>query len=161
MLLISRFVAVLFGAARTFRRTREHAQRACASWRAWLRTMRTVSNMNEDLDILQHALGLDQYGQGRQYRNHFVACEGDEYYQRCMSMVEAGLMVRHGPSPLYGGSSHYCFVVTDDGKKLVREHSPPPPKLTRSQKRYRAYLDADTSVTFGEWLRAVGGWRRL
>lgn len=41
------------------------------------------------------------------------------------------------------------------GKRHVTEHSPPPPKLTRSQKRYEAWLDADCGLTFGEFLRST------
>lgn len=33
------------------------------------------------------------------------------------------------------------------------EASPRPPKLTRSQMRYQRFLDADSGVSFREWLR--------
>jgi len=32
----------------------------------------------------------------------------------------------------------------------VQEHTPPPPKLTRSQQRYQQFLRYDGGVTFGE-----------
>lgn len=106
------------------------------------------------LHILQHALGLDDYGQGNAYRNYYVATCGSDDYQRCKVHEEAGRMKRHGPSSLYGGMTSFCFVVTDAGREYVREHSPTPPKLTRSQKRYRQYLAQDSGLRFGEWLRS-------
>lgn len=109
------------------------------------------------LHILQHALGLDDYGQGNAYRNHYVANVDGDSYALCMTHVEAGRMTKHGPSEMYGGGWSYCFVVTEAGRKYVREHSPRPPKLTRSQRRYREFLHADSGMSFGEWLR--GGHR--
>lgn len=104
-----------------------------------------------DLHILQHSLGIDQFGQGRQYRNHF--CTGPEStdWDACNAMVGDGLMIRRDGSALTG--SDYLFHVTDAGKAFVAENSPAPPKLTRSQDRYRRYLDADSSLKFGEWLK--------
>lgn len=107
------------------------------------------------LAVLQHALGLDAYGRGTWYRNHYVCSPGHHGYDACEAHVLAGRMVRHEPRPLFGGD--YCFVVTDAGKDYVREHSPPPPKLTRSQRRYLAWINADCGVSFGEWLKCGGG----
>lgn len=109
---------------------------------------------DESLHILQHALGLDDYGQGNAYRNHYVIGPECDGWAMCMEHVEAGLMVRHGPRDLYGGGESYCFVVTDAGREYVRANSPKPPKRTRSQRRYAEYLSADSSLKFGEWLRA-------
>jgi hypothetical protein len=103
------------------------------------------------LHILQHALGLDQYGQGTQYRNHYVCGPGHHGYDDCRALVSAGLMVERPPHELYGGDS--CFTVTDAGKEAVLRESPDPPKLTRGQKRYREWLRADCGMKFGEWLR--------
>lgn len=111
------------------------------------------------LQVLQHSLGLDEYGQGKPYRNHFVTGENDGDWKVCMAHVEAGRMKRHGPSELYGGNDSYCFTVTDAGKLYVQENSPPPPKLTAGQKRYRRYLDADCSMTFGEWMKCPAAFR--
>lgn len=106
-----------------------------------------------DLEILQHSLGLDQYGRGREYRNHFVTGPGCDNFATCRSLTERELMHDHGASAMLVGGSH-CFTVTDAGRRFVREHSPSPPKLTRSQRRYQDYLDADSGMDFGEWLRA-------
>ena len=106
---------------------------------------------NRKLEILQHALGVDRYGQGTQYRSHFVTGVGSTDHPDCMALYEAGLMSRRDGATLpFGGDD--LFHVTDAGRAYVAEHSPPPPKLTRSQQRYRRYLDADCSLSFGEYI---------
>ena len=103
----------------------------------------------EQLHVLQHALGLDEYGQGTMYRNHFCADGTD--VPICESLVALGYMRVFAPnaSPL----PYYNCTVTDAGKEAVLRESPAPPKLTRSQKRYRRFLDADSGLTFIEWLK--------
>lgn len=114
-----------------------------------------MSARDPDLHILQHALGLDDYGAGRAYRNHYVATEGSESFARCQAHVDAGRMKCYGPHALFGGEQSYCFRVTEAGRQYVREHSPRPPqvRLTRSQRRYREWLNADSGLSFGEWIR--------
>lgn len=104
------------------------------------------------LHILQHSLGVDEYGRGDQYRNHFITGLGSLDYDNCLALVSDGLMSRRSGSPLTGGDD--LFTVTPEGKRFVQDHSPSPPKLTRSQQRYQAYLEADCGLSFGEWLRA-------
>jgi hypothetical protein len=104
------------------------------------------------VEILQHSLGLDEYGRGSGYRNHFVTGPGCADFATCRALTDRGLMEDHGTGPLYGGN--HCFTVTSAGLAFVREHSPKPPKLTRSQRRYRDFLDADCGLSFGEWLGA-------
>jgi hypothetical protein len=105
--------------------------------------------MKDGLHILQHSLGVDQYGQGNMYRDHFVGGPGHSDYEACMSLAADGLMTRHENKHVVDG---VIFIVTDAGRDFVRENSPPPPKLTRSQKRYHKYLDADSHLSFGDWL---------
>jgi len=107
--------------------------------------------MSADLHILQHSLGLDQYGRGREYRQHFVTGEGSTDYPVCMDLVARGMMVRRDGNELSGGDD--IFIVTDAGRAYVASNSPEPPKLSRSAQRYRRYLDADSSLRFGEWLK--------
>lgn len=113
--------------------------------------------MNALLHILQHALGVDQYGQGEQYRDHFVTGEGSVDHSHCMEAVERGLMTRRLGSPLTGGDD--LFLVTEAGRQWMTQNSPPAPpapKLTRSQRRYRNWIDsgaADCGVSFGEFIR--------
>lgn len=107
------------------------------------------------LHILQHSLGVDQFGCGRRYRNHFVTGEGSDDYPSCMEAVALGLMTRRDGSELTGGD--YLFLVTRDGDRFVTDHSPAPPpepKLTRSQKRYQRYLNADSNLSFSQWIRS-------
>jgi hypothetical protein len=106
----------------------------------------------EELHILQHALGVDQFGRGEQYRSYFVTGEGSIDFPHCMALVERGLMTRR-TSKLCGGDD--IFVVTDRGRAQMAFSSPAPPKLTRSQQRYRDYLDLDSDMTFIEYLRWI------
>ena len=113
--------------------------------------------MADKLHILQHALGVDEYGQGEQYRSHFVTGSGSVDYAASMELVAAGLMTRRDGGTLpFGGDDQ--FHVTDAGRAFVASNSPPPPRLTRSQKRYRAWLDGPADwMSFGEYLRASAG----
>jgi hypothetical protein len=114
---------------------------------------------DESLHILQHALGLDDYGQGNSYRNHYVADAGGCSWDLLMAHVEAGRMVRHEPRAIFGGDSSYCFVVTLAGKEYVREHSPRPPRISRDKARYRRWLRSGADISFGEWVR--GGFYKV
>ncbi len=92
----------------------------------------------EQLHILQHALGVDGFGLGEQYRNHYVG--GAE---ECRPLVAIGYMTEHKASEITGGDP--LFTVTEAGKKAVKDESPKPPKITRSQQRmmdYRDFADA-------------------
>ncbi len=105
----------------------------------------------ELLHILQHSLGVNEYGQGSKYRNHF--CAGGKDEQKCRELVSMGLMTENKrfPSPLSGGSP--VFHVTKEGEAAIEKFSLKPPKLTRSQKRYRRYLDmSDCFESFKHFL---------
>lgn len=109
----------------------------------------------KQLHILQHSLGVDQYGRGRMYRDHFVTGEGSIDHPVCMALAEAGYMTRHAKVEMFGGDDF--FRVTQAGKEAVIANSPSPPappKLTRSQQRYQDYLDDDINLSFGEWIKA-------
>ncbi len=100
----------------------------------------------EQLQILQHSLGVDQYGRGQMYRNHFCAGGTDE--RVCRELVALGLMQTFTREFL----PYYNCIVTEEGKCAMLAQSPKPPKLTRGQQRYRAFCDADTGESFGTWL---------
>lgn len=103
------------------------------------------------LHILQHTLGLDEYGRGNSRRNHFVADDDNH----CQDLVELGLMaLAPMPRELTGGC--LCYSVTPLGVQTVQDQSPEPPKLSRSKQRYQEFLDADTGVRFGDWTRKAG-----
>lgn len=113
------------------------------------------------LHILQHALGLDGHGRDSRgvlcpdetYRNRFVTDDDSDDGALCIALVADGLMERRAPRKVFDGMS--CFMVTEAGRAYVREHSPPPPKVSRGRARYLEYLRvADVyDGTFGDWLR--------
>ncbi|WP_445978293.1 hypothetical protein ACUVWM_18785 [Stenotrophomonas muris] len=107
-----------------------------------------------ELEILRHALGVGDCGRERSYRNHFVTSPGGADHKHCVALVARGFMVQRAGNAITGGSD--LFNVTEAGRVAVQEHTPPPPKLTRSQQRYQQFLRYDGGVTFGEFLR---GWR--
>jgi hypothetical protein len=106
---------------------------------------------DKQLHILQHSLGLDQYGRGTFYRNHFVTGEGSKDHADCMALVGLGFMTVRSGSVLSGGDD--VFHVTDAGRIAVVAESPPPPKLTRSQQTYQNWLDYDGSISFIEYAK--------
>jgi hypothetical protein len=106
------------------------------------------------LEILQHALGVDQYGRRPRNshpdgRNHFCAGVADE--PDCRELVDLGLMVQHATTKWL---PYFNCSVTDAGRKAMLDASPAPPKVSAGRKRYLEYLDfADASeCTFREWL---------
>lgn len=106
---------------------------------------------NEQLQILQHALGADQYGQwpkGNEwyYRDYFI---GEDPI--CEDLVALGHMNKFPGNAATGGDP--CYRVTGNGIVAMRQSSPRAPRLTRSQKRYRDFLDSDTGMKFGEWIK--------
>lgn len=105
----------------------------------------------KQLHILQHSLGLDEYGRGNMYRNRFVTGEGSKDHADCMALVDQGYMSHVANVALFGGDD--CFTVTEAGKRAVLAESPAPPRLSPGQQRYQAYLDADSSLSFGDWLK--------
>ncbi len=120
----------------------------------------------EPLHILQHSLGCDQYGRptplGRIpnhddefgcYRNRFVTDphSPDGYY--CLALVTLGLMRDNGPQRIAGGMHYYS--VTQAGYDAMKVASPPPPKISRSKRRWAAYraIREVCDFTFAEYLR--------
>lgn len=106
----------------------------------------------EQLQILQHSLGVDEFGRTPKgytpyTRNHFCAGASDE--ATCRELVAMGFMVQH---PTTDSLPYFNCSVTPDGIKAMHKESPTPPKLSRSQKRYQDFLDADTGISFREWL---------
>jgi hypothetical protein len=100
------------------------------------------------LEILQHSLGVDEYGMGQIYRNHF--CAGGDDEETCRELIALGYMQQHRTTDWL---PYFNCLVTNKGKRAVLAESPRPPKLTRSQRRYRAFLNADTGESFSEWIK--------
>jgi len=105
------------------------------------------------LQILQHSLGLNQYGQGRQYRNHFVAGPGSTDFAICIELVEAGLRKRRSSFILTAGDE--VFHVTPAGVDFVALNSTKPPKVSKSKARYLRFLEYgdgfDSFLQFCRW----------
>ncbi len=111
------------------------------------------------LEIIQHALGCDQYGKTSHrdvpahpdyfpyHRNHFCAGASDEPI--CRELVALGYMKQHETTQWL---PYFNCSVTKEGIAAMREHSPAPPKLSRSKQRYLRFLDADLGCSFREWL---------
>lgn len=106
-----------------------------------------------ELHVLQHSLGVDQYGRGNQYRNRFVTGPETDDFPICRALVALGFMVDHDAQAITGGM--HCFSVTDAGRAAMASESLRPPKRTRGQERYAAWLRADCPVPFIEWCRAA------
>lgn len=111
------------------------------------------NELKQKLKILQHSMGLDQYGNGSKYRNRFVAGKGHSDFDCILSMVSDGLMSesRVSGSSLCGGDS--CFHVTPLGERFISENSPKPPKVSRSKARYKRWLEFGGDCSFGEWIK--------
>lgn len=103
----------------------------------------------KQLQILQHALGVDQYGRGEMYRNRF--CAGGADVDLCKSLIELGYMKQHPTTDLF---PYFNCSVTEAGKAAVRRESPKPPKLSRGKQRYLRFLNWSdaTGGTFREFL---------
>ena len=105
----------------------------------------------QQLHILQHSLGLDEFSKGRMYRNNFCTGPGSDDWKDCCELAELGLMYGNGASTITGWD--HCFTVTEAGVEAMREASPNHPKPTRSQLRYQDFLRADSGMKFIEWVR--------
>lgn len=131
--------------------------------------------MNQQLEILQHSIGADQYGRVQRYsdRNYFITGPSSDDYAVCAELVERGLMTMTRGNEITGGGD--VFRATDAGRRFVRENSEVDPNRewlclppwrdawewdawftvlapTRSKARYQAAIDlADfSSLSVGE-----------
>lgn len=126
--------------------------------------MTNMTDTGDDLRVLNvliHALGFDRRRYevdglpAEPYRNHFVAGPGHHSMPALEAAVERGLMVR-GAATLCGEGSE-VFCATPAGVAHARAAAMARrPRLTRSQRRYRRWLCADSDRTFGEWLKDGG-----
>lgn len=109
----------------------------------------------EQLHVLQHSLGLDNYGRGNAYRNHFCADAAGHDHATCSTLVTLGLMRTHGERAWLGGMT--TFTVTDAGREVVAAQSPKPQRTSRGKRRYLHWLHSGVDMTFGDWLKQSGG----
>lgn len=106
---------------------------------------------SEQLHILQHSLGCDEFGRSKHrgrdegdgcfgyYRNRFVTDPQNDDGKQCVELVRLGFMQDYGAQTIAGGM--HCYAVTERGLEAMRCASPQPPKLTRSQQRYPRYRE--------------------
>lgn len=112
------------------------------------------------LHILQHSLGCNQYGitehrfprDEEYYRNHYVS-QADA---NLMGLVNLGFMTVRPGSMLSGGTECLVYQVTPAGIAAMKSESPKPPKVSKARGRYLKFLNADLSCSFGEYLK--NGW---
>ena len=116
------------------------------------------------LHILQHALGVDQYGRNPHrpnsddefgcYRNLFITSPTCPDGLLCQELVALDHMHDHGPQRIAGGM--HCYTVTQAGYDAMRAASPAPPKLTRGQRTYRAFREVGDLFPdgFAQFLRS-------
>lgn len=118
------------------------------------------------LHILQHSLGCDEHGRptplGRIpnsddefgcYRNRYITHAESPDGQQCQALVALGHMTASAPIRAYGGMVAYS--VTQAGYEAMKAASPPPPKMSRSKRRWAAYREIRDAIdmTFAEYLR--------
>jgi len=109
---------------------------------------------DEATRTLFHMLGLDpDLEKLHAYRNHFVAGPGHHDNGHLAELVEAGLVVEVR-RPGFLADDDQVYMATDEGKAFaMREATARIPKLTRSQRRYRDWLEYDCGLSFGEFIR--------
>ena len=103
--------------------------------------------MTEAEHTLLHALGLNRRG-AVMSRNYFA---GDP--PEMAELVAAGLMEKVcDGNTITGGDP--VFRATSAGKRRALEiHAREHPKPSRSKARYLMWLNADSGMKFGEWLK--------
>jgi len=85
--------------------------------------------MDSKLHVLQHSLGVGQYGDEPSYRNHFCAGPGSADFDNCRALVADGLMTERAGNELSGGDS--IFHVTPAGINFVALHRPARTRKTK------------------------------
>jgi len=107
----------------------------------------------DQLAILQHTLGADQYGHVRHERNYFGTNKNFHDGIICESLLALGYMTsQEGDQAIFPVETFY--FATKSGKQAMQDESPKPPKKTKGQRRYEEWLrGASDFVSFGEWLK--------
>ncbi|MEF9677758.1 hypothetical protein ABRQ00_11255 [Pectobacterium aroidearum] len=102
------------------------------------------------IEILQHTLGVNE-SRREPYRNYYVA--GPQHYANSdlETLISAGMMTK-SPAPKFCRDGDIVYSCTDVGRDTAISALPSPPKPTR----YSEYMDADSCMSFSEWLL---GWK--
>ena len=111
--------------------------------------MTTTPATLQQIELLHHTLGL-RPDRREPFRNYFVAGPGHHDMAGLEALERLGLMGRHR-APSFCDPSDVVFYTTDKGQALALEMLPePPPPPKHSQ--HREWIDADSSLSFSEWL---------
>ena len=109
-----------------------------------------MSIKEEDYKILWHSLGIN-VEKRIPYRNYFIAGEGHHDMPSIERLIKGHYMIKQPANIKLLGED--CFAVTEAGRDAAIRALPLPSKMTRSQRRYEAYLKSETDESFGEWLK--------
>lgn len=99
---------------------------------------------NELLHILQHSLGVNQYGQGEMYRNRF--CAGGKDIEKCQELTKLGYMVERNPV-----FNDPWWSVTESGIQAVLLRSPKPEPKGKRWKCLAPWRDPKSPQSDGHW----------
>ena len=110
----------------------------------------------DEVAIILHTLGLADRGL-KSYRNYFVAGPGHHDMPTLESLVSKGAMFNRD-RPGFLDKAAIVFYVSpewvDKAEAYARQrHAAEDAKLTRSQKRYRRYIESDG--VFNSFLRRI------
>lgn len=105
----------------------------------------------DDLDALRHMLGLPDEWQRPEppFRNHYATTPGDAQMETLRAM---GLVDCAGSRPAIFGD--LAFYRATDAGRAVALASVRRLRLTKGQRVYRAWLNLDSSLSFGEFLKS-------
>lgn len=107
----------------------------------------------EQLDILRHALGLNDRGSTDAGRRNWFATTPDSHDGLiCQQLVSVGLMDDCGLVKWTPGE--HVYRATEAGKLAAAKSIKPAQSMTRSQRRYAEFLATDSGLSFGEWIKS-------
>jgi hypothetical protein len=111
----------------------------------------------DKLHILRHTIGYDDNGGDRypharsldERRNYYVTSPAGKDGKLCQELCAEGCLLDRG---VWTPGEH-LYQITDAGRAVVNLHKTIAPKLTPGQRRYRRFLEADSGMSFKEWLK--------
>lgn len=109
---------------------------------------------DKQADILLHMTGLDSSEEA--YRSHFVAGKGHEDLPT-LAELEVGGLVALARTPGFCDPADIVYITTPAGISAAqRARIARKPKLTRSQERYRKWIEISDTYDggFRAWLKA-------
>lgn len=106
-------------------------------------------------NLTKNQIGIMKHTVSDRERNWFGTSKGCQDANDFDQLVKLGFAVDRQPPPWSGDTALYS--LTEEGKKIVNEieleEFKNRPILTKSKRRYNAFLDLDCPQSFGEWLK--------